>query len=182
MRGRKLSLRVNNFRKLPKMTTSEQIEANKENAQHSTGPEDTSKTRYNGLTHGLTAKTIVREEDKEAIEEFRAILNEELKPSNAIEGILIERMTIALWKINKAVQIESTDFHNSEVNAEDSNYMTSMDSRFSKKKPIVCIKISENCKAIQEYQERAENSLYKAINLLLKLRNEKLGSVLQNTP
>ena len=40
----------------PAMATREQIEANRKNAQKSTGPRDTDRTRFNGLKHGLRAE------------------------------------------------------------------------------------------------------------------------------
>ena len=40
------------------MATAAQIRANKENAKRSTGPKDTSLTRFNGLKHGLCAAQV----------------------------------------------------------------------------------------------------------------------------
>ncbi len=47
-------------RKAPTMATREQIEANRRNARRSTGPKDTSRTRFNGLRHGLCAAHLRR--------------------------------------------------------------------------------------------------------------------------
>src|SRR3954469_8140303 len=41
------------------MATREQIEANRKNAQKSTGPRDTARTRFNGLKPGLRAEQVV---------------------------------------------------------------------------------------------------------------------------
>jgi len=39
--------------------TKKQLAANKKNAQKSTGPKDTSKTKLNALKHGIFAKRVI---------------------------------------------------------------------------------------------------------------------------
>ena len=53
------------------MTAAKMI-ANRANAQHSTGPQDTSATRFNGVQHGLTSKqTVIPGESQQEYDEFR---------------------------------------------------------------------------------------------------------------
>ena len=48
------------------MASAAQIHANRANATLSTGPADTSRTRFNGLAHGLTSKhTVIRGESQD---------------------------------------------------------------------------------------------------------------------
>ena len=51
--------------------------ANRENAQLSTGPTDTSKSRYNAVTHGITPKqaVVLAVDGPDATERFNAILD-----------------------------------------------------------------------------------------------------------
>ena len=51
-------------------TSAVKITTNRANATHSTGPVDTSRTRFNGIAHGLTSKqTVIRGESQEEGEE-----------------------------------------------------------------------------------------------------------------
>lgn len=160
------------------MTTDKQIEANRENAKLSTGARDTSKTRFNAVTHCLTAKYIKREEDLEELKLLTEQLGAELNPENVFEEIALSRIATSLWKLNKITGIQCSDFYNSQINAED---LKSFDSpMFSQKETETCPKITNNGEALQRYEINAENSLHKAINLILKIRKEKLGSFLQN--
>jgi hypothetical protein len=158
------------------MTSEKQIEANRENAKLSTGAQDTSKIRFNALKHGLAARNIKREEDLEEINILIDSLRDELKPSNVFEEIALNRIAVSLWKLNKITGIQSLEFYNSIVKAEESS---AFDPPFiSKKEKELCPEISHNGEALQRYEINAENSLHKAINLILKIRKEKLGSFL----
>ncbi len=158
------------------MTSEKQIEANRENAKLSTGANDTTKIRFNALKHGLTAKNLKREEDSNEINILIDYLMEELKPSNVFEEIALNRIAVSLWKLNKITGIQSLEFYNSIVRAEDSS---AFDHSFiSKKEKEICPEVSRNGEALQRYEINAENSLHKAMNLILKIRKEKLGSFL----
>ncbi|MEI6568591.1 MAG: hypothetical protein WCR20_18060, partial [Verrucomicrobiota bacterium] len=56
------------------MSTSSpaQIAANRDNAKKSTGPRETSSTRWNAVKHGLTSQGITELDDHEAFERFLA--------------------------------------------------------------------------------------------------------------
>ena len=54
--------------------TAARMVANRANAKHSTGPNNTAKTRFNGVQHGLTSKqTVIPGESQEEYNEFQAI-------------------------------------------------------------------------------------------------------------
>ncbi|MEJ2267545.1 MAG: hypothetical protein P8X70_00520 [Nanoarchaeota archaeon] len=160
------------------MTSETQVEANKENAKLSTGPKDTEKTKFNAITHGLTAKSIKNEEDLEEIKKLTEHLISELKPTNVIEEIAINRIVVSLWKLNKITRIQGMEFYNAEIHAEDMKVFDT--NLISNKEKEACPNISKNGEALQRYEINAESSLHKAINLILKIRKEKLGSFLQN--
>src|SRR5579864_308859 len=52
------------------VTSENVVERNRANAQHSTGPRDTSKTRFNALKHGIQAKTLTPFDDVEQYDEI----------------------------------------------------------------------------------------------------------------
>src|SRR4051812_33400960 len=69
--------------------------ANALNAQKSTGPKDTSVTRYNALRHGMAAETLVLpDEQPEAIARRAAEWNSAQKPFDAYELWLVEVMAV----------------------------------------------------------------------------------------
>ena len=109
------------------MATESQIEANKQNAQLSTGPKDTSKTNKNAIKFGIfTKETIVNcKYYHESFDEFRSVLNdflEEYNPENITERILVEEAVDAYWRlkrVRKARKAQITiDLESSEYEAD----------------------------------------------------------------
>src|SRR5579871_1642412 len=89
------------------MASPAQIAANRRNALKSTGPKDTSLTRYNGLTHGLTAKHgILPGESHEEYEAHRCSWFDFLAPANPIAAALADRAFVSFWKLTRASRME----------------------------------------------------------------------------
>jgi hypothetical protein len=90
------------------MASPAQITANRVNATSSTGPADTSRTRFNGLAHGLTGKqTVIPGENQQDYDRFAATLRKELKPGSAIENVLVDRLIAAAWRLQRFTRVES---------------------------------------------------------------------------
>jgi hypothetical protein len=93
------------------MATDRQIAANRENAKKSTGPRtDPGKrrSRRNAFRHGLTAESVVTVlEDEAAYRKFEAIILRDYSPEMAIERALVVRLASLLWRLRRAVAIES---------------------------------------------------------------------------
>src|SRR5215471_15811670 len=96
------------------MTSAAQLEANRENAQHSTGPqtpEGKSRTRLNGLRHGLTGQTVVMPfEDRKAYERHSARIIDALQPSGDLERDLAQSIADDKWRLHRARSIEENLF------------------------------------------------------------------------
>jgi hypothetical protein len=91
------------------MATAEQIRANRENAKKSTGPRRTDATRFNGLTHGLRAEHVVLPgESEEAFEAERQGWIDDWRPMTHTRAVLVERATVASWKLRRASRVEAT--------------------------------------------------------------------------
>src|SRR5579871_3671094 len=89
------------------MASPAQIAANRRNALKSTGPKDTSLTRYNGLTHGLTAKHgILPGESHEEYDAERSSWFDFLAPANPIAAALADRAFVSFWKLTRATRME----------------------------------------------------------------------------
>jgi hypothetical protein len=86
--------------------SSKRIEANRRNAQKSTGPktpEGKSRVRLNALKHGLTASTAVLPgEDPEALQSRVDAWADDLGPRTAMEAYLVERAAHFSWQLDRA--------------------------------------------------------------------------------
>src|SRR5215467_1741355 len=84
----------------PRSTSVRQIEANRRNALHSTGPttaEGKHASRLNALKHGLRAKEVVipGQEDPEEFEAILKELREDWKPEGHTEMHLVDQIALA---------------------------------------------------------------------------------------
>src|SRR3954454_23506207 len=93
------------------MTTYRQIEANRRNARHSTGPiteEGKLRSRRNAVRHGLTAETVIGAlEDAEDYKAFEAAVITDYDAQSAVERELVLRLASLLWRIRRATTIET---------------------------------------------------------------------------
>jgi hypothetical protein len=93
------------------------LAANRENATLSTGPADTSRTRFNGLAHGLTSKqTVIPGENQQEYDTFLHDMRKHLAPSSAIETVLAERVVAAAWRLKRFTRVE-TAFYTNRIDA-----------------------------------------------------------------
>lgn len=93
------------------MATDKQIAANRDNAKKSTGPrteDGKRRSRRNAFRHGLTAESVVTVlEDKAAYKKFESKIIADYTPETAIERALVARLASLLWRLRRAVAIES---------------------------------------------------------------------------
>jgi hypothetical protein len=93
------------------MTSLRQIEANRRNAQLSTGPvteEGKRRSRQNAVRHGLTAETVIDAlEDAEDYAAFEMAVTSDYDAQSAVERELVLRLASLLWRLRRATTIES---------------------------------------------------------------------------
>jgi hypothetical protein len=93
------------------MATDKQIAANRRNAQKSTGPntEDGKlRSRQNAFHHGLTAQTVISLVEKaDEYTSFETLIIADYEPQTTIERVLVERLASLLWRLRRAVTIET---------------------------------------------------------------------------
>ena len=143
------------------MPTQKQIDANRANAQKSTGPrteEGKAKSCLNRLSHGLASSaTIVPGEDPE---EFKALLTDlmtEYEPATPTEQILVEKMTINQWLSLRAFRLQGEAFLNDTLNG----------AKFG---------IPKDLSVLIRYHATAERAFLKAHNELVKIQKERKKS------
>jgi hypothetical protein len=98
----------------PSTISQAQLIANRENATHSTGPrtpESKSRTRLNGLRHGLTGQTVLLpEDDREAYDKHCIDLLTELAPEGPLETQIAQSAADDYWRLNRIKAIEDNIF------------------------------------------------------------------------
>src|SRR4051812_2493129 len=93
------------------MTSFKQIEANRRNARHSTGPitqDGKQRSRQNAVRHGLTAETVISAlENADDYQAFEATIIADYDAQSAVERELVLRLASLLWRIRRASTMET---------------------------------------------------------------------------
>jgi hypothetical protein len=93
------------------VTSFRQMEANRRNALRSTGPKSHNgkqQSRRNALRHGLTAETVIEGwEDTEDYRAFEAAIISDYDAETAVERELVLRLASLLWRMRRAISIET---------------------------------------------------------------------------
>jgi hypothetical protein len=93
------------------MTSEARIQANRINAQSSTGPrsqEAKARVSQNSVTLGLfTSRDLIRPEEKTEYEELRAALEAELLPATVMERTLAMEILHATWRLRRCALTEA---------------------------------------------------------------------------
>jgi hypothetical protein len=94
------------------MISQKKLEANRRNAQKSTGPktpEGKARSSQNGLTHGLTSKKwpILRGEDEAEYEQFHDAMVCDLQPRGIMQYQIVQDLIQVRWKMKRLPKIEA---------------------------------------------------------------------------
>jgi hypothetical protein len=149
------------------MTSDKQAQANRRNALKSTGPktpEGKAAVRHNATTHGLLSQEVLLpEEDAAALEELGERLRAELQPVGEFEGMLVDRIIAACWRLRRLGQVEAGIF------------AWELDDRPPDKRMLGLsfIRDADGANAfskLSRYETAIERSLYKALHELQRLQ------------
>ena len=92
------------------MATEAQIEANRLNAQKSTGPKSAAgkeTVARNAVTHGFYCQHLILPgEDEAALQELRRAFYARLDPQDALEEMYAERAVMAAWRMRRFIAYE----------------------------------------------------------------------------
>ena len=158
------------------MTSEKQIEANRNNAQLSTGANDTSKTRFNAMKHGLCAKKFVSEAEKEEFNNIFEELIKDFNPQGVIQLRIVERIASALWDLQRVAEKESIYENNEKIKKKLSNLKplfellelneyseNDLDNKAELEKQLIAFVLPNEI--FMRYKTEAENRFYKALKL-----------------
>jgi hypothetical protein len=96
------------------MASVAQIQANRLNAQKSTGPRTAvgkERASRNAVRHGLLAReAVIAGEDPEEFELYREGMLQELAPAGMVEEMLAERVVGLSWRLRRAERLQNAAF------------------------------------------------------------------------
>jgi hypothetical protein len=91
------------------MTSEKQSKANRRNALKSSGPrtpEGKNVVRLNAVKHGLLSQTVLLPgEDAETLKKLGESLRAELQPVGDLEGMFVDRIIAAHWRLRRLGQV-----------------------------------------------------------------------------
>jgi hypothetical protein len=174
------------------MATQNQIDANRRNAEKSTGPrtpEGRAAVRLNSLTHGLTAKTLVLPGESE--EDFKAVFDSlaaEHDPATPTEQALVTQLAMATWRLRRLYHQEAGFY------AYKLKFLESLRDGEKLDNPLG-LGLVANCShdtlsMFNRQEARLERTFYKALHELQRLRTQRpepeeeveIGSAFPSTP
>jgi hypothetical protein len=151
------------------MTSDKQAQANRRNALKSTGPkspEGKAAVRHNATKHGLLSQEVLLpEEDAAALEELGERLRAELQPVRELEGMLVDRIIAAYWRLRRLGRVEAGIFIQEsygDVGDSDASMLG-----------LSFIRDGNGANAfskLSRYETAIERSLYKALHELQRLQ------------
>jgi hypothetical protein len=162
------------------MSSRRQIDANRRNAQLSTGPqtpEGRAAVRSNALRHGLTAKIAVLDnENPEHFQEMLDAFRAEHQPVGPTEDLLVQQIVMAAWRLQRLRGVETGLFNlrMRALNREIENEFGQPTG--TERHAFVFRDDTRNSHAIENlfrYECRIERSFYKALHELQRLQADR---------
>ena len=177
------------------MTSTAQVNANRANAQKSTGPrtaQGKAVAAQNAVRHGLLAKEVViKGEDPGEFEFYREQMLAELAPAGQMESMLAQRIVGLSWRLRRAERLQTAAFDKVEDQKEPepamppelASKMLALLAESNWHPPVPAVPAFGR-RAVQDfslervldrmlvYERRIESSLYRTMAELRKLRKE----------
>ena len=141
------------------MPSLSQLNANRLNAQSSTGPRTESgkaKSSRNALTMGLYTRTdYVKPEERDIYKEFCETMYSELCPASLLEETLVSEITGASWRLRRcsAAEGELADFADTD--------------------PLLDEAKSKSIRSLERARSTASSLLHRGINQLRRLQSDR---------
>ena len=143
------------------MTSERQAEANRQNAQKSTGPRTPAGkavVALNGIKHGLLSReSLIKGESEAELVDFGKLLRAKLAPVGELELLFADRVISTAWRLRRLVAVETMVF----------NRGHSVDYVFNNSR--------ETMGVLSRYEVTLERSLYKALHELQRLQAARDG-------
>jgi hypothetical protein len=168
------------------MATEAQIEANRINAQKSTGPrtpEGKAVVSQNAITHGLLARAgVIPGEEAHEFAAHREGLRKQLKPGSPLEEVLADRVVDLSWRLKRAVRDQDVAYAALyQKYMEDQPQLQEADAWQAALGRMI---VEDFCGAavlerLQRYERRIESGFYKALNELRQAAHQRQEAALE---
>jgi len=165
------------------MATDKQIQANRENARHSTGPvtpEGKARVSQNAVTHGmLTRAIILQNESGDRFRELLESLVDEHQPEGPTENMLVETIAAARWRQLRLLSIETATMdHELDRQKEPATLAEfaalSTDKRASLAFRLLAADRGNAIDLMNRYESRLDRQIRSAEERLFRLRQRRL--------
>lgn len=163
------------------MASEAQILANRRNAEKSTGPrtvEGKAAASQNAVKHGLLARRcVINSEDPEEFDAFREQMLGQLAPAGPMETVLAERIVSLSWRLKRAERMQDEVLDCLLAEEGESGELGSFEQAGDPALGRAAVKDFAGDRTLERlmvYERRVENSLYKAISELDRIK--MLGS------
>jgi len=161
------------------MATQSQIDANRRNAQKSTGPttpEGRAAVRHNALKHGLTSEVLIpMDEDRPQFDCLCDAFETEFQPIGPTEESLLENLVAAKWRLGRARREETGFFVKRAIELEHDSQEYRELARNARLAMIVDLDSAgaNTLAKISRYEARLERSFYKALSELRRTQSQR---------
>jgi len=161
------------------MTTDKQIEANKQNALVSTGPQSSvgkEISKMNALKHGLLSHEVLLEgEDDDMLVEFGKRLREELKPIGELELLLTDQIITYTWRLRRVMTVEKAMMEWEREKELTNIFASDKASKQHERKAIRNMIINEDTEKLTRYETSIARSFYRALHELIRIQATRNG-------
>jgi hypothetical protein len=161
------------------MATQAQIDANRRNAQKSTGPttpEGRAAVRLNALKHGLTSELLLPSpEERPNFDHLCEAFHTEYQPVGPTEESLFENLVAAKWRLSRARKSETGFFIKRGLELDQTSEVYRDLPANGRLAMIVDSDSASNdtLSKISRYEARLERSFYKALSELRRTQSER---------
>jgi hypothetical protein len=169
------------------MASQKQIDANRRNAQRSTGPntpEGKAATKFNSLKHGMTAATaVLPHEDADSYNELRESFLSTYKPANAVEASLVETIANSYWRLLRARRVETAALDMGIRGLKKRHNASLAPIKDDDQSLVVVLNDNEDPMLnVERHQTKIERCYFKAIETLRKVQNDRRREERLNPP
>lgn len=151
--------------------TSAKLEANRRNAQKSTGPrtaEGKALAARNATRHGLlSAEALLPDDDGATFEAFAGALRAELAPGGELEGLMVDRVVACAWRLRRVLRVEAELFQEGRVDYSDAERGIGF--------AFVKSGGADRFATVSRYEAGLERSMFKALHELQRLQAARNG-------
>ena len=134
--------------------------------------------RTSNLRYLFSSEILIDGENKAELEELRAKVAEELKPSIGIESIIVDRIVSGVWRLRRCLKIESQlmNYNNSSVQEYEQGLFVVRKRKHGELIQLKALQIAGDktiMEGLSRYEATLEKQIYKALSELSKIRQRE---------